>query len=183
MGRRTACIHIISLCKATDRICAKCATKGNRGLSCTKNTFQKKRTSCRCNSTCDRGQPTPAQRNAPVPKLPPMQPAALYTTLLFSPLRLSPQLRSLVQIPNLAELIQTSDVEVRGEQRAEHRLSAWEEVRLHLPSIAIELEDIHVFVVVSKLILIFFIVMACAIHLYAFDQRLALGFVAKTLEC
>lgn len=56
---------------------------------------------------------------------PPMQAAALYTTLLFSPLRLSPRLRSLIQIPNLAELIQTSDVEVRSEQRAEHRLSAW----------------------------------------------------------
>jgi hypothetical protein len=84
--------------------------------------ISEKRTSFQCNSTCDKGQPTPAQRNALVPKLPPMQAAAIYTTLLFSPLRLSPQLRSLVQISNLAELIQTSDIEVRREERAEHRL-------------------------------------------------------------
>ena len=104
---------------ARDAVCAKHATKGICGLSCTKNTFQKK------GPHANAIRRKPAQRNALVPKLLPMQAAALYTTLLFSPLRLSPQFRSLVQIPNLAELIQTSDIEVRSEQRAEHRLSTW----------------------------------------------------------
>ena len=164
-------------------ICAKYATKGNCGLSCTKNTFQKEGPLANAVPRVIGASQRPPNAMHLCQSYRQCKPLRYTPHSWFHHCALSPQLLLLVQIPNLTELIQTSDVEVRSEQRAEHRLSAWQEICFHFPSIAVELEDIHVFVIISKLILILFIMTACAIHLCAFYQRLALGFVAKTLQC
>lgn len=53
----------------------------------------------------------------------------------------------LVQVSDLAKLIQTPNVQVGCEKRTEHRLSTREEVCLDFPSSAIEVENVHVTVI------------------------------------
>jgi hypothetical protein len=78
-----------------------------------------------------------------------------------------PEHRSLVQIPDLAKLIQTPNVQVGREQRAKHRLATREKVCFDFPLCAVEAEVFHVQVIV---IIVFVLVIRSAVDLCALDQ-------------